>query len=135
MIDGPSYLPPALMKGGPHFHWQCHPAETSTQDTAIHSALSPSFDPLSSSLKPVNFPLKPVISQMHRSMMTLTSKMILGGLRKWLWWLQIMMAPSILSRVSHSLWHRIFMLTNTLAPRKSTTDEFQGTIISLTAGI
>ena len=57
-MDGPSYLPPAVMKGGAHLRCQCHPAGTYTQDIAIHSLQPPPpprFDPSSTSLKLINF--------------------------------------------------------------------------------
>jgi hypothetical protein len=64
MIDGPSYLPPTVTKGGPHFCSRCCLAGTYAKDIAIHNLpLSPPFDPLSSSLKPVIFRPKSAISQ------------------------------------------------------------------------
>jgi hypothetical protein len=60
LVDGPSYLPPAVMKGGAHFRCQCRSVQTYAQDIAIHNLQPPPprFDPLSTSLKPINFYLK-----------------------------------------------------------------------------
>jgi hypothetical protein len=45
LVDGSSYLPTAVVKGGPHLRCRCRPAGTLAQDIAAHNlppvALSP----------------------------------------------------------------------------------------------